>query len=269
MAGPAMGPAGSRMTVMIGGAVQGAVGDLREHMREVAAHMLEAAPGDLEWDRAQPGFRVRGAPGSGVSLTEIAHRANSQSLLLPDGVRSGLEATFTYDHPMASMPDDRHWGAFAPIMGHAVHVPVVEVDVETGEIAILAYTVVHDCGTVLNPPAVRGQVLGGLCQGIGCTFGEELAYREDGTLVQRDLRSYLVPTFLEMPEVRFEHLETPSPFTYKGVKGVGEGGRMVAPAALVSAVEDALAPWGVQIDEIPVTPDRVLRWVAGRGAEGA
>ena len=261
MAGPAMGPAGSRMTVMLSGAVEGAVAGVREQMRAVAAHMLEAAPEDLVWDRAEPGFHVRGTPGSRIGLREIAHRANSQSLLLPDGVPSGLETTFTFDHPLASAPSDRHWGAFAPIMGHAVHVPVVEVDTDTGEVRFLAYTVVHDCGTVVNPPEVRGQVLGGICQGIGCTLSEELTYRPDGTLVQRDLRDYLVPTFAEMPDVRFEHLETPSPYTYRGVKGVGEGGRMVAPPAIVSAIEDALRPWGVQIDEIPVTPDKILQWI--------
>jgi CO/xanthine dehydrogenase Mo-binding subunit len=268
MAGPAMGPAGSRMTVMLGGAVEGAVTRVREQMRAVAAHMLEADPDDLEWNHAEPGFQVRGVPGSAIGMKAIAHRANSQSLLLPDGVPSGLEATFTYDHPLASMPSDRHWGAFAPIMGHAVHVPVVEVDTETGEVSFLAYTVVHDCGTVVNPPAVRGQVLGGICQGIGGTLGEELAYREDGTLVQRDFRDYLVPTFLEMPEVRFEHLETPSPYTYRGVKGVGEGGRMVAPPAVVSAIEDALRPWGARIDEIPVTPDKILAWIGSAKGPG-
>jgi CO/xanthine dehydrogenase Mo-binding subunit len=261
MVGPAMGPAGSRMTVMLGGAVEGAVSQVLEQLRAIAAHLLEANPDDLEWDRASTAFAVRGSPDSAVGLAELAHVANARSLDLPPGVRSGLEATFTYDHPLASMPKPGDWGSFAPIMGHTVHIPVVEVDTGTGEVRFLDYTVVHDCGRVLHPEGVRGQVLGGTCQGIGAALGEELTYDEEGRLRQRDFRSYLVPTFIEMPRLRMAHLETPSPFTYKGVKGVGEGGRMAAPAAIVSAVEDALRPWGVSIDEIPVTPDKILRWI--------
>lgn len=263
LAGPALGPAASRMTVMLSGAIAGAVDEVRETMRLLAADMLEAAPDDLVWDRGQVGFAVRGAPGRGVSLHEIAHRANSHALSLPEGARSGLEATFTYDHPKASLPssDGSDWGIYAPIVGHAVHIPVVEVDLGTGEISFLDYSVLHDCGTVLNPQAVRGQVLGGICQGIGTALYEELRYGADGRLVERDLRSYLAPTTLEMPPIRLEHMETPSPFTWRGVKGVGEGGRMAAPAAVISAVEDALAPFGVRIDEVPVTPEKVLRWL--------
>lgn len=266
VAGPALGPAASRLTVMLSGAVAGAVAEVQEAMRPVAADLLEAPPGDLEWDRDQTGFVVRGSPGIVASLHDIAHHANSQALSLPEGVRSGLEATFTYDHPFGSLPepDGSSWGVFAPIIGHAVHVPVVEVDVETGEVHFLAYTVVHDCGTVLNPAAVRGQVLGGICQGLGSALMEELRYRPDASLIERDLRSYFVPTTLEMPKITIEHMETPSPFTYRGVKGVGEGGRMAAPAAIVSAVEDALSPWGARIDEIPVTPEKILGWVSQR-----
>ena len=260
VAGPALGPAASSLTVMLSGAVAGAVGEVKEQMRPIAADLLEAAPEDLEWDAAQAAFAVRGSPGSIATLHDIAHRANAHFHALPPGVRSGLESTYTFDHPHFSMPepDGSSWGTFAPITGHAVHVPVVEVDTETGEVRILAYTVVHDCGTVLNPDAVRGQILGGVCQGIGSALHEQLRYDERGALIERDLRSYCVPTTLEMPDLVIEHLETPSPFTYRGVKGVGEGGRMAAPAAVVSAVEDALSPWGVRIDELPLTPERVL-----------
>lgn len=262
-AGPALGATASRLTVMLAGAVAGAVSEVVEAMRPLAADELEAAPEDLVWDRGECSFVVRGSPGRGVGLAKLAARANAFALDLPPGMRSGLESTYTYDHPTATKPsaDGRDWGNFAPIVGHAVHHCVVEVDLETGEIAFRAYTVLSDCGTVLNPDGVRGQVLGGVCQGIGCALSEELTYREDGSLVQRDLRSYLVPTSLDMPQVDVHHMETPSPFTWNGVKGVGEGGRMTAPAAVVSGVEDALAPYGVSIDEIPVTPEKVLRWL--------
>lgn len=263
LTGPALGPAASRMTVMLCGAIAGAVAEVQERMRPVAAELLEAAPEDLEWDREQCGFTVSGSAGPLASLPEIAHTANSQALSLPAGVRSGLESTFTYDHPYATMPepDGSAWGVFCPIMGHAVHVPIVEVDLETGEVGFLDYVVVHDCGTVLNPAAVRGQILGGICQGIGSALYGELRYGEDGRLIERDFRSYFIPTFLEMPNVRVESLETPSPFTYNGIKGVGEGGRMCAPAAVASAIEDALEPYGIRIDEVPVTPEKILRWL--------
>jgi CO/xanthine dehydrogenase Mo-binding subunit len=263
LAGPALGPSASRMTVMLAGAVAGAVREVIEKMRTLAAHLLEAAPEDLDWDRSRSAFAVRGAPTRAATLHDIAHLANSQALSLPPGARSGLEATFTYDHPYATMPkpDGSDWGVFCPVIGHAVHVPVVEVDTDTGEVRFLDYAVVHDCGTVLNPAAVRGQIIGGICQGIASALSEQLRYGPDGRLVERDLRSYYLPTFLEMPNIRLEHLQTPSPFTYMGVKGVGEGGRMCAPAAVVSAIEDALAPWGVAIDEVPVTPEKILRWL--------
>jgi CO/xanthine dehydrogenase Mo-binding subunit len=271
LAGPALGPSASRMTVMLSGAVAGAVSQLREQMRPIAADMLEAAPEDLRWDRQRCGFAVRGSPSAMASLHEIAHRANSQALALPDGVRSGLESTFTYDHPYATMPDPggSDWGVFCPIVGHAVHIPVVEVDLQTGEVHFLDYAVVHDCGRVLHPAAVRGQIIGGICQGIASALSEQLRYRPDGRLTERDLRSYYMPTFLEMPNIRIEHLETPSPFTYNGVKGVGEGGRMCAPAAVISAIEDALEPWGVQINEVPATPERILELLGRLQASGA
>jgi CO/xanthine dehydrogenase Mo-binding subunit len=263
LAGPALGPAASRMTVMLSGAVAGAVREVREAMRPIAATLLEAAPEDLEWDPDQTGYVVRGYPAAVATLQELAHTANSQALVLPEGVRSGLESTFTYDHPYATMPqpESSDWGVFCPIIGHAVHVPVVEVDVETGELCFLDYSVVHDCGRILNPAAVRGQIIGGICQGIGSALSEELRYDEDARLTERDFRAYYVPTFVEMPNVRIEHVETLSPFTYNGVKGVGEGGRMAAPAAVVSAIEDALEPFGVRIDEVPVTPEKIVRWV--------
>ena len=144
------------------------------------------------------------------------------------------------------------------IMGHSVHIPVVEVDIETGLVSFLDYAVVHDCGTVLNPPAVRGQIIGGICQGIGSALYEEFVYDEAGTPLNGSFASYLMPTFMEMPPVRIEHLCTPSPFTYRGVKGTGEGGRIGAPAAIASAIEDALAPLGVVVDQVPMTAERLL-----------
>lgn len=265
VAGPAMGPSASRLTVMLSGAVAGATYEVIEQMRPLAAHLLEVDGADLVWDRDRAGYAVQGAPDGFAPLARIAQLANGQALSLPGGTRSGLESTFTYDHPMATMPEaggPADWGSFCPIIGHTVHVPVVEVDLETGVVDLLDYYVLHDCGTVVNPEGVRGQVVGGTVQGIGSALTEELRYDDAGQPLGRDFRSYLMPTFVDVPPIRLGHLETPSPFTYRGVKGVGEGGRMAAPAAVAAAVEDALAPYGVRIDEVPVTPDKILRLLA-------
>ena len=263
VAGPAMGPAGSRLTVMTAGAIDGAVGEIKAKMCRIAAHLLEASPDDVVYDPRAGGAMVRGAPNSLKTLHELARIGNSGSLSLPPGERSGLDSTFTYDHPQASMPepDDSSWGNFNPIVGHSVHVPVVEVDVLTGMVKFLDYAVLHDCGTIVNPPALDGQIIGGICQGIGSALYEEFLYDDQGRMTNGNFPEYLVPTFVDMPRIRIEHMATPSPYTYRGVKGAGEGGRMAAPAAVVSAVEDALTPFAVEINEVPVTPEKIVRWI--------
>ena len=272
VAGPAMGPAGSRQTVITAGALTGAFNEIKDKLARIAAHVLEAAPEDIDYNPALPGCEVRGAPGAAVALTELASLANTRSLSLPPGETSGLEATFTYDHPLATMPgSDGDWGSFNPIMGHSVHIPVVEVDADTGRVGFLDYAVVHDCGTVLNPPAVKGQVIGGICQGIGSALYEEFKYDDAGDPQNGSFATYLMPTFAEMPHIRIQHMTTPSPYTYRGVKGTGEGGRIAAPAAIASAIEDALAPLGIPIDEVPMTPEKlhglIKRAVADKEAE--
>ena len=168
-------------------------------------------------------------------------------------------------------PDD-DWGSFNLIMAHSVHIQVVEVDADTGLVSFLDSAVVHDCGTVLNPPAVRGQILGGICQGIGSALYEEFLYDESGIPLNGSFSSYPMPTLAEMPSVRVEHLVTPSPFTYRGIKGTGEGGRIGTPAA-ASAIEDALSPLGIVVDEVPVTRERLLERIkdarAGRRSDHA
>jgi CO/xanthine dehydrogenase Mo-binding subunit len=268
LCGPAMGPAGSRMTVMLAGATSGAVLRVREKMRRIAAHILEVAEEDVEYLPGLQRFSVRGAPARFCEFHEVARYAHTRSLDLPAGLSSGLEATFTYEHPLASKPAVGDWGSFNPIIAHSVHIPVVEVDTETGFVSFLDYVVVHDCGTIINPKGVEGQILGGVCQGLGSALYEELVYEEGtGQLLTKTFYDYLVPTCVEMPRVRIFHRCTPSPFTYRGVKGAGEGGRIAAPAAIVAAIEDALAPFGVSVDEIPVTPEKIVRWIEASGLE--
>ena len=255
------GPGGSRFTVMLAGAVVGAAQQLREKLIRVAAHMMEADTNDLELRDGKVG--VRGVPGMEKTFAEVALHAHYFRLSMPDDPRltSGLDAAHVYDHPVTTLPaDDRKdLGIFYPIMGHMCHLPVVEVDIETGKVRFLAYVAVHDCSTLVNPMTLAGHVRGGVAQGIGTALYERYYYDQQGQLLTASFMDYLIPTVHELPdEIVVGHVETPSPFTEYGIKGGGEGGRMGAPPAVASAVEDALRPLGVKIDVLPLTP-RYLR----------
>jgi carbon-monoxide dehydrogenase large subunit len=139
---------------------------------------------------------------------------------------------------------------------------VVEVDPETCAVVVRRVVVVEDCGRVINPLIVEGQALGGVAQGIGAALLEEIVYGEDGQLLTGSLMDYLVPTAAEVPAIDVVHLERPSPTTLGGFKGVGEGGTIGAPAAVANAIADALAPLGVEITELPVTPERLFRLIS-------
>lgn len=220
--------------------------------------MLEADPDDMEW--VDGGFQVKGAPDARKSLADIAVALHLFKHSFPDDVESGLEESKVFDHPYTTMPsaDRKDLGVFYPFMGHACHIPVVEVDIESGGVTFLDYTAVHDCGTLVNPRSLCGHILGGTAQGIGTALYEEFVYDSNGQLLTASYLDYLMPTSLEMPEMKIGHHETPSPYTPYGIKGGGEGGRMMAPAAINVAVNDALAPLGVRLTELPMTPDRVL-----------
>jgi CO/xanthine dehydrogenase Mo-binding subunit len=254
------GPGGSRYTVMLAGAVVGAAQQLKEKIIRVAAHMLEANAADLELRDGKVG--VKGVPGMEKTLAEVALHAHYFRLSMPDDptLTSGLDAAQVYDHPVTTPPsaDRKDLGIFYPIMGHMCHMPVVEVDVETGKISFLAYVAVHDCGTLVNPMTLAGHVRGGIAQGIGTALYERYHYDANGQMLTANFMDYLIPTIHETPEeIVVGHVETPSPFTEYGIKGGGEGGRMGAPPALASAVEDALRPFGVTIDTLPLTPKAV------------
>jgi CO/xanthine dehydrogenase Mo-binding subunit len=254
---PGAGPGGSRMAVMLTGATVGAARKLKDKMARIVAHQFEAAPEDVVF--AEGKAMVRGMPDKSMTYADLGLKAYWFKLNLPPGMESGLEARHTYDHPYLTLPsaDRKDLGAFYPIMAHGVHVPVVEVNPETGQVRILRYVAVHDVGTVINPKSLRGQIMGGITQGIGMALYEECHYDAEGQPLTGSFMDYLLPTAREVPTFEIGHVETPSPFTEYGVKGGGEGGRMIAPAALASAVEDALAPLGVRIDELPMTPERL------------
>ena len=265
---PATGPGGSRTTVMLAGAVEGASSKIKAKALRAAAHLLEANADDLEW--VDGGFQVKGVPEQRKSLGDIAIMLHLFKHSFDEDVESGLEESKVFDHPYTTMPsaDRKDLGVFYPFMGHACHIPVVEVDVETGSVIFLDYAAVHDCGTLVNPRSLAGHIQGGTAQGIGTALYEEFVYDAEGQLVTASYLDYPIPTAMEVPELKIGHVETPSPWTPHGIKGGGEGGRMMAPAAINAAVNDALAPLGVRLTELPMTPDRIraaLR-AAGHGA---
>lgn len=251
------GPGGSRLTVMLSGATAGACRRLKDKLRRVAGHLMGVEAEEIVVEQGR--LRRRGGAGE-LELAELAMKVHLFQLDLPEGEEGRLSVTHTYAHPYTTAPSEgrEDLGVFYPIMSHACHVPIVEVDPETGFVQVLRYVAVHDSGTVLNPRMLEGQVVGGIAQGIGAALLEEYVYDEEGQLLTSTLADYLLPSIHEIPEVEVHHHETPSPFTEYGVKGAGEGGRLVAPTAIASAVEDALAPLGIPIDELPVTPERLF-----------
>jgi carbon-monoxide dehydrogenase large subunit len=231
----------SRSTVCCGGATVIAARELREKIFALAADMLEARPDDLVLQ--ERAVALRGSPSRRLAIADVARRALHEPHLLPEGVEPGLEATRRF------MPPEP--GSFAA----AVHAAHVELEASTGTVRVLRYIVVEDCGKVVNPMIVDGQVHGGVAQGIGGALLEQLVYDEDGTLVTTSLMDYLLPTAVEVPPIEVLHLESPAPAVPGGFKGMGEGGAINAPAAVVGAVNDALAPLGIAANHTPLTPE--------------
>ncbi len=221
-----------------------AVRALRDRVRRVAAALLEAHEGDIEL--AEGRVHVRGSPDRALTLGQLAKTVWFRSNELR-GVEPSLEATVHYTNP----------GAWTFTNG--AHLAVVEVDPETGRVRVVKYVAVDDCGTLVNPALVDGQVRGGVAQGIGGALWEHCVYDDTGQLLTTTLMDYAVPTAADLPPIDVHHLETPAPSIAGGYKGAGEGGTAGAPAAILNAVNDALAPFGVMVTEQPVTPERVLR----------
>lgn len=254
------GPGGSRYTVMIAGALSGAAKQLKAKLIVVAGHMMNVDPKNLVL--ADGKVSMEGDGGESKTIAEIALHAHYFRLSMPDDVEltSGLDASCTYDHPLTTLPnaDRTDLGVFYPIMGNMCHMPVVEIDIQTGKLSFLDYVAVHDCGTMVNPMTLKGHIRGGTASGIGTALYEQFYYDENGQLLTANFADYLIPTVNEVPvDIRTGHVETPSPFTEFGIKGGGEGGRMGAPPAIASAIEDALRPLGVKVDELPMTPRKL------------
>ncbi len=251
------GPGGSRLTVMLAGAAVGASEKLKKKLLRIAAHSMGESSEALEVSRG--GVRRKEGIGE-ISIGDLAMQAHLFQLDLPESEEGGLTVLYNYAHPYATQPNAERTdlGSFYPIVAHACHIPIVEVDIKTGAIEIIRYVAVHDSGTVVNPKGLVGQVVGGIAQGIGAALMEECVFDNEGQLLSSTFGEYLLPSIYEVPDIEVYHHETPSPFTEYGIKGAGEGGRLVAPTALASAIEDALSPFGVKVSELPMTPERVL-----------
>jgi carbon-monoxide dehydrogenase large subunit len=246
----AYGNAASRGTALAGVATLQASRVLRQKVQKIAASMLEASPDDI--DIVDGAVMVRGTPSRRLTLAQVAHDTYLAQRL-PEGVDPTLEAKFIYDPPNY-------------VFSCATHIAVVEVDPQTWTVTPRAFYVFHDCGTLINPRQVEGQVMGGVVAGLGEAFFEELVYDRNGQLLTQTLMDYLLPTLNETMPMTLGHMVTPSPVHPNGVKGAAEGGLIGAPAAFINAVNDALEPLGIEVRQCPVTP-RVLYELAQRAKE--
>jgi len=232
----------SRSMVMSGGAVSNVCIELREKLALIAAHHLQC---DAEQVRFADGA-ARGVSGS-ISIAEIGRIAHLRQDRLPDGVDPALDATATYE-PTEST------GVFS----YATHGAVVAVDPHSGAVELIDYAVVEDCGNLVNPMIVDGQIVGGVAQGIGTAIYEESPYDEYGQPLATTFVDYLLPGATEIPDIKIGHMTTPAAHTRFGLKGMGEGGAIAPPAAIGNALRDAFAAIGAEFNETPFTPRRVL-----------
>ena len=263
----------SRGLVTSGNAIHRAATEVREKALRLAAGLLEVSPADLEL--ADGRARVRGVPGKELTLGALATVANPiryahgkeaaeaalrlvkprEGAVLREGEEPGLEARGYYAPPHATFAS-------------GCHAAIVEVDLDTGNLTFLRYVVQHDCGTVVNPTIVEGQIRGGVAQGVGGAFYERIIYDDAGQPLTATFADFLMPTALEVPEIEIGHMETPSPLNALGIKGVGEAGAIPVPALVAEAIDDALAPLGVRVREMPLHPDRLRQLIAAARARG-
>jgi len=233
----------SRGAIALSGTVARAASTLRRKLLTVAAHLIEASPDDLEI--ADGRVTVRGVPDRGVAVTELARLAHSPpDGGLPDGLEPGLAAAQAFDLPR-------------PAFSGAVHVAAVEVDAQTGRVAVTKYAVVEDCGPLINPLIVEGQIHGAIAQGVGEALGERLVYDEGGQPLAGTLMDYALPVATALPSFSVDHVATPSPLTPGGYKGMGEGGTVGAPAAIANAVADAVRALGVRVTALPILAEQL------------
>ncbi|HEY7678643.1 MAG TPA: xanthine dehydrogenase family protein molybdopterin-binding subunit, partial [Candidatus Methylomirabilis sp.] len=239
----------SRTIVVNGGAMILAARKLKEKVLRIAAHRLEAATEDLVLEGGV--ISVRGVPSRRITFREVAAAAYfpATGAPLPPEIEPGLEATHHYDPPPATF-------------ANGAHLAVVDVDIETGEVVLVRYLVVEDCGRMVNPMVVEGQVHGAVAQGIGNALCEDLGYDAQAQPLATTFMDYLLPSATTLPAMEVTHIETPPPVTLGGFKGMAEGGTIGATATLANAVADALAPLGIKVTDLPLSPERIANLVA-------
>jgi len=242
----------SRQAIAAGSAAHAASLAVREKVVALAARALGVPTDDIDVDDSRATARSGNKPS--LTFGELARMAQGvPGVSFPEGQGAGLEHT-AYFHPPGY--------SFC----NGTHVAEAEVDPMTGGVTLLDYVVAHDCGTVINPMVVDGQVHGGAAHGIGNALFERMAYDADANPLTTTFQDYLLPAAPEVPTFRVEHVETPNPTNPIGVKGAGEGGAIPAPAAVISAIEDALSPFGVRFSEFPLTPEAIVRALREAGA---
>lgn len=241
----------SRAAVTAGNAVHGAAQKVRRKVLEIASQHFEAAIEDIEL--VDGSARVKGVPDMAITFARCAQLA-APEMALPRGISPGLDELHYFEAPTV-------------VWGNAAHAAIVEVDPEIGSVKILRYVVVHDCGRVLNPTILAGQIHGGIAAGIGGTMLEHLVYDDEGQLLTSSLADYMLPRASDIPQIELISMETPSPLNPLGAKGAGEGGTIAPPSVLAAAVEDALAPYGVRVTRTPLSPKAILAAIRAQGGE--
>ncbi len=245
-----LGTYASRSTPVAGAATSMASRKIRDKARKIAAHLLEVSEQDLEWEPGK--FYVKGAPSKAKTIQEIAFAAYTNH---PQGMEAGLEAVHYYDPPNLTFP-------------FGTYICVVDIDKGTGEIKVRRFVAVDDCGNIINPMVVEGQIHGGLTEGLGIAFMQLIDYDENGNVQGGNFMDYLIPTAVETPHWETGKTCTPSPHHPLGAKGVGESPNVGSPAAFVNAVVDALAHLGVRHIDMPITPWKVWQILKEKGIAG-
>jgi aerobic carbon-monoxide dehydrogenase large subunit len=238
----------SRGAVVAGSACHAAALSVREKVLKVASRVLDAPVEELELAGGR--VRLRGSDDQGLTLGEVAVKANPLRGAVRPGTEPGLEST-------------AYFGPDRGSTASGVHAMIVEVDPETAMVVVKRYLVVHDCGRMINPLLVEGQIHGGVAHGIGNAFYEQLVYDDQGQLMNASFMDYLLPTSTDVPRIETAHRETPAPGNPIGLKGVGEAGCIPTGAAFAQAVEDALGGSGIEIREIPLSPNALFTLIDG------
>jgi aerobic carbon-monoxide dehydrogenase large subunit len=260
-----MGTYASRAATVAGSAMYLAAAKVRAKTKQVAADLFEASPDDIEL--ADGKVFVRDAPHRALTLGQVAISANPLRYAYGENARKLISMKLAGPRPGPALPPERGGPGleasefYSPphaSFASGIHGAIIEVDPKTGLVSFVKYAAVHDCGKVINPVVVEGQVHGGVAQGIGGAFFERLVYNDEGQIINASFMDYLLPTAAEVPPIAVDHVETPSPLNPLGVKGAGEAGVIPVPALFASAIDDALSAYGVRIREMPLHPNRLF-----------